>query len=210
MTRAATADVVHVIPKFSLLSNALASLVLGTAPLFAVLYWFTIPRGGMHLVAIANFVVLLAGALMLWRQLSVFCAVTETELLGNGIFSRIVRVPLADIHEVRLVPTFLGPAPEPVLQLLVSGDNDKRLFRMRGNFWHEESLVALAEALPVRVERSTDPMELRDFFRRYPGSAYWFEDRPALKAAMITLSALVAIAAAVVAMLALGLPVRIL
>lgn len=197
-------------PKYSLLSNAFAAIVLGTAPILGVSYWFAAARGGIELVVIATAMVLIGGLLLLWRQLSVYCAITDTELIGNGIFSRLVRVKLADIREVQLVPTYLGAAPEPALQLLVTGDGDRRLFRMRGNFWHAKELRAFAGALPVPVETVTEPMALQDFFRAYPGSAFWFENRRPLQVAILAVGMLIALAAAVAVMSALGLPIRFL
>ncbi|QEO08721.1 hypothetical protein [Protaetiibacter larvae] len=201
---------VHVRPKYSLLSNAFAAIGLATAPVFAVAYWFAASRGGIEFVAIANVVVVAIGLLLLWRQLRIFAAVTETELIGNGIFTRLVRVPLADITEVRLVPTYQGAAPDPTVQLLVTGAGGRRLFRMRGNFWHEGDLKAIAAALPLPLETVADPLTMHDFFRAYPGSAYWFEDRRLLQILLIAAAALVAFAAALGIMLLLGLPVRFL
>lgn len=197
-------------PKFSLLSNAFAAIVLGTAPILGVAYWFASAKGGIWLVVVATVVVLVGGLLLLWRQLSVYSAITETELVGNGIFSPLVRVKLADIREVQLVPTYLGAAPEPALQLLVSGENGERIFRMRGNFYNAKELRAFAAALPVPVETVTEPMALQDFFRAYPGSAFWFENRRPLQVAIVAVALLIALAAAVAIMSALGLPIRFL
>lgn len=197
-------------PKPSLLANAFAGVILGTAPIFAVAYWFTSSRGGFELVVLANVVVVAFALTLVWRQLNVYCAVTSTELIGNGIFTPLVRVPLADIREVLLVPTHLGAAPEPALQLLVSGENGRRLFRMRGNYWNESDLVALADVLPGRVERVSEPMTVRDFFRTYPGSAFWFEQHRIVKIAVIMLAVLVGGALVTIVMQMLGLPVRFL
>ncbi len=68
------------------------------------------------------------------------CEVTDTELRGNGIFSPMVHVPLDRIRSVLLVPTYVGQAPEAVTQLLVRDARGRRLFRMRGNFWHPQDL----------------------------------------------------------------------
>lgn len=201
---------IRVRPKYSLLGNAFAAILLGTTPIFAVAYWFASTRGGLWVVAITHLAVIVIGLLLLWRQLSVFCEVTADELRGNGIFTPTVRVPLAEVRRVLLVPTHLGAAPDPVIQLLVMGENGRRVFRMRGNFWHDADLRALAAALPVPVEDIAEPMSMRDFFRNYPGAIYWFENRRPLQVAICTVALLVALAAAVWIMGLLGLPVRFL
>lgn len=201
---------VRVRPKHSLLGNAFASIVLGTTPIFAVAYWFTSTRGGMGLVVAAHALVLATGLLLLWRQLSLFCAVTDDELIGNGIFTTLVRVPFARVHRVQLVPTYLGAATDPVMQLLVTDADGRRLFRMRGNYWHTADLRALTAALPVAVEDEHEVLSMREFFAAHPGSAYWFENRLPLLVVAAVVAAAGALAAAAWIMGMLGLPVRIL
>ena len=200
-----TALVVH--PRRSLLTTAVLSAVLALVPVFGVLYWFGIENGGWQAVAIVNGVVLLIGLSMILRQLSVRCEVTETELRGNGIFTPMVTVPLEKVHSVLIVPTYIGQAPEPVTQLLVRDARGRRVFRMRGNFWHPADLRAVADALPVRTSISDEPIAISEFFRAYPGSAYWFEDRPGLRAAMIGLLIAAALGIAVWVMTLLGMPI---
>ena len=69
-------------PKHSLLGNAFASILLATTPVFAVVYWFTSTHGGTVTALAAHAGVLAIGLLLLWRQLRVFCAVTDTELIA--------------------------------------------------------------------------------------------------------------------------------
>lgn len=197
-------------PKTSLLSNAFASILLGTSPIFAVVYWFASSRGGVGLALLAHAIVVTIGLLLLWRQLSVFCAVTDDELIGNGIFTPLVRVKLSDIRRVLLVPIYVGAAPDPITQLLVTGDDSRRVFRMRGNFWRDDDLRALAAALPVPVEEAPEALASRDFFRSYPDAAYWFEQRKPLQVAVVTVLLLAALAVAVWVMRLLDLPVRFL
>lgn len=201
---------VHMRPKRSLLGEAFAAILLGTTPIFAVVYWFTSTHGGMELAIIVHAVVIAIGLLLVWRQLRVFCAVTDDELIGNGIFTPLVRVKLASIRRVQLVPTYLGAAPEPVLQLLVTGDEGRRLFRMRGNFWRASDLRELAAALPMPVEETREVITMSEFFAGYPSAAYWFENRRPLQVAIAAVLLLAALAAAVWIMNLLGLPIRFL
>lgn len=201
---------VYVRPKSSLLGDAFVAIVLGTTPIFAVVYWFTSSHGGTRIALAVHAGVIALGLLLLWRQLRVFCSVIDDELIGNGIFTPLVRVKLASIRRVQLMPTYLGAAPEPVLQLLVTGDEGRRLFRMRGNFWHDDDLRALAAALPVPAEETREAITMREFFTAYPGAAYWFENRRALQVAVLAVAMLAALAAAVWIMNALGLPIRFL
>jgi hypothetical protein len=194
-------------PRRSLLTTALVSAALAFIPVFGVLYWFAIEHDSWQAVAIVNVVVVLIGFALAARQLAVHTEVTETELRGNGIFTPMVHVRLDRIRTVLLVPTYVGQAPEAVTQLLIRDARGRRLFRMRGNFWHPEDLRAIADSLPVRAVVIDEPMPLSEFFRAYPDSAYWFEDKPGLRVVLIGGLIAAALAIAVWVMTILGMPI---
>jgi hypothetical protein len=194
-------------PRRSLLTTALLSAALAFIPVFGVLYWFALAHDSWQAVAIVNVIVVLIGLALVARQLTVNAEVTATELRGNGIFTLMVHVPLERISSVLLVPTYVGQAPEAVTQLLVRDVRGRRLFRMRGNFWHAQDLRAIADSLPVRLVVIDEPIALSEFFRQYPDSAYWFEDKPGLKVFLIGSLIAGALAIAVWVMTILGMPI---
>ena len=181
-------------PRRSLVSTAFISIVLGMLPVFGVLYWFGVQHGSWHLVLVVHIAIVLASVAAMLRQLTVFSAVSDTELLGRGIFSPLERVPIERIASVTLVPTYVGQAPDPIQQLLVRDAAGHRLFRMRGTFWHPGDLAAIAAALPVTTTVVKEPMSIREFFRLYPGSAYWFENNPAVRVGVIVLAVVAVVA----------------
>jgi hypothetical protein len=194
-------------PRRSLLTTALLSAALAFIPVFGVLYWFALAHDSWQAVAIVNVIVVLIGLALVARQLTVNAEVTATELRGNGIFTPMVHVPLDRVSSVLLVPTYVGQAPEAVTQLLVRDVRGRRLFRMRGNFWHAQDLRTIADSLPVRPVVIDEPIALSEFFRQYPDSAYWFEDKPGLKVFLIGSLIAGALAIAVWVMTILGMPI---
>jgi hypothetical protein len=186
---------VAVRPRRSLIRTGFISIVLAMIPLFGVLYWFSIEHDSWLVVFVVHLVVTALAVVVVVRQLTVYSAVTRTELIGRGIFSPMIRVPLDKIAAVHLVETYVGQAPESVTQLLVTDEEGKRLFRMRGNFYQDGALQAIAAALPVKAQVASEPIGITEFFRNYPGSAYWFEHRPILRLVVFAVS------------LALGMPV---
>ena len=202
-----TTAVVTVRPRRSLLRTGFVSVVLAMIPVFGVLYWFALEHGSLGIVLVAHVIVSLAASAILMRQTRVHSAVTATELIGNGIFSPLVRVPLASIAKVDLVETYIGQAPDSVTQLLVRDADGKRLFRMRGGFYPPGALQEIAAALPVKAETTTEPIGMTEFFRSYPGSAYWFENRPILRVVVFVLALAIALAVAAWVMTMLGMPV---
>jgi hypothetical protein len=202
-----TTTLVTVRPRRSLLRTGLVSIVLAMVPLFGVLYWFSFEHGSWLIVFVVHLIVVLAAIVVLLRQLSVYSAVTDTELVGRGIFSPLIRVPLDRIACVDLVETYVGQAPESVTQLLVRDAEGRRLFRMRGGFYHPGDLPKLAAALPVRPDVVSEPIGMTEFFRAYPGSAYWFEHRPILRVMVFAVALGAALAVAAWIMTILGMPV---
>jgi hypothetical protein len=118
-----------------------------------------------------------------------------------------VRVPLTEIAKVDLVPVYVGQSPETVPQLLVRDADGARLFRLRGTYWHTGDLETIANALPVPTTVAAEPMSVSEFFVAYPGSAYWFEDRPWLVAGMLAVVIAVCIAIAWGIMTLFGMPI---
>jgi hypothetical protein len=198
---------VAVRPRRSLIRTGFISIVLAMIPLFGVLYWFSIEHDSWLVVFVVHMVVTALAILVVVRQLTVYSAVTRTELIGRGIFSPMIRVPLDKIAAVHLVETYVGQAPESVTQLLVTDEEGKRLFRMRGNFYQAGALQAIAAALPVKAQVASEPIGITEFFRNYPGSAYWFEHRPILRLVVFAVSLAVAVAIAAWVMSILGMPV---
>lgn len=198
---------VRIVPRRSLLVTALVSVLLVLLPVSAVLYWFAIPRGQGLWVAVVQVVIVLASLGMLLRQLTVDAVVGDGELRGRGIFSPMQRVRLDDIARVDLVPVYVGQSPETVLQLLVRDADGRRVFRLRGTYWHTGDLEKIADALPVPTHVASEPMTRAEFFDAYPGSAYWFENRPWLIAGILAVAVAAATGVAVGVMTLLGMPV---
>lgn len=200
-------SVVRIVPRRSLLVTATVSIVVVLVPVSAVLYWFAIPRGQGPWIAMMQAIVVAASLTLLARQLTVDAVVADGELRGRGIFSPMVRVPLDRIASVDVVPVYIGQSPEIVPQLLVRDAEGRRLFRLRGTFWHARDLTTITEALPVPARIATEPMSFPEFFAAYPGSAYWFENRPWLTAGLLALVITACIGVAVGVMILLGMPI---
>lgn len=200
-------EIVRIVPRRSLLVSALISIVLVLVPVSAVLYWFAVPRGQGPWIAFMQAIVVVAALAVLWRQLTVDTVIADGELRGRGIFSPMVHVPLEKIATVDVVPVYVGQSPETVPQLLVRDAEGRRLFRLRGTFWHERDLMRVADALPVPVQIAPEPMSFPEFFAAYPGSAYWFENRPWLMAGLLAVCIAASIAVAIAVMVLLGMPI---
>ena len=199
--------VVRIVPRRSLLVSAMVSIVVVLVPVSAVFYWFAIPRGQGWWVVAMQVLVIVASLVLLFRQLTVDTVVADGELRGRGIFSPMVRVPLERIATVDIVPVYVGQSPETVPQLLVRDADGRRLFRLRGTFWRAGDFTKITDALPVSVRIASEPMSFPEFFAAYPGSAYWFENRPWLMAGLLAIIAAACVGVAIGVMVLLGMPI---
>ncbi len=192
-------------PKGSLVTTGVASVALAAIPASAAITAIAREEGNWPLALAMAGAVLVGGLAVLLRQLSVYSEVTPSTLRGRGIFSPMIEVPLGEIHQVLLVQTTSRHALDTATQLLVRGSDGRRLFRMRGNFYAPGTLDLVAGVLPVEAERIDDPIALSRFFANYPGSAYWFENRPALRVAAVVSGCVIAVIAAATVMSLVGL-----
>ena len=199
--------VLRIAPRRSLLVSALVSSLAVVGPVSALFFWFAIPRGQAIFVVLALAILVVTAAAILLRQLCVDTVITTTELRGRGIFSPMVRVPLDRIAAGTLVPCYAGQSAEPVTQLLVRDAEGHRLFRLRGNYWHPGDLRKVASALPVAATTVTEPMTMPEFFAAYPGSAYWFENRPWVTVALFAVVIAICVGIAVGVMRLLDMPI---
>ena len=148
---------------------------------------------------------ILVGLLAYWRQKSVFTGIRNGALVGNGIFSRTVRVPLGDIHRAEFVKVETKDPDEPALQFVALDADGRTRFRMRAHYWHLDDLRALADRLGCAGERR-DSMTAEEFFAAYPGSAYWFERYPALRFGLAAVGVMAAVLGATALVAAAGMP----
>lgn len=162
-------------PRRSLLSTAVWTSLVLTTPPFAVLYWYTAPSGGWRILLAAHILIVVLCLLTLLRQTKVFVALTADRLVGNGIFSRVVSVPISEVRRVALVPVYGRDSSDTTIQFVAMDARAHCVFRMRGLYWHREDLDRVAAALKVPVVTDVDPLTGSEFFGAYPNSRYWFE-----------------------------------
>ena len=192
-------------PRKSLLTTAWIAGLVGSLPVFAVLYWEAIQSGGSFAAVVhAHIVVMIAGMLVYWRQRSVFTGITQGALVGNGIFSPLVRVPLDEIQRVEFVKVESKDPGEPALQFVALDADGRTRFRMRAQYWHLDDLRALADRLGCAGDRK-DPLTTEEFLGAYPGGAYWFEKYPVLRFALGAVGVIAAVLGATALVAAAGM-----
>ncbi|HXD61385.1 MAG TPA: hypothetical protein VN619_05630 [Lacisediminihabitans sp.] len=208
MVRTADAPkfLVRVHPRHSLVRNGALSYVLLSLPLFGALYFLGAPRGTWPIALAAHLASILVVSIgyVIYRR--IYIGVTPTEIHERGVLGRATITPLSEVTQAILVSTYRSSSTEMTQQLLLCDSNDRRLVRMRGIFWTESAMRAVAAVSGAPLDEDPNPMTSAAFFAHYPGTAYWFENRPVLTVVAVVV-ALVAVLGLVLGLMAvMGIP----
>ncbi|ANP71393.1 hypothetical protein [Cryobacterium arcticum] len=164
-------------PHGHLLRQTTLSIVAFFAPVFAVLYWLTIPIGEWLPVAAAQLAVMLAAAIGILGFLRTCIWVDDTGVSERGFFGRHTSFPSEQISSVVLLELYQSGTVDSQPQLFVTGQSGELLVRMRGQFYSRGAMDTVADELGVPVVRVPDPMTLSELNRLRPELLYWFERR---------------------------------
>lgn len=170
-------DALVVHPRASLVRTSVTAAVAAVVPVLVALLWLSGPVGQVPAVLSVTGLVVVACLLAWLRFRAVHVAVTAAQLVKRPFDGRPVHVERADVHEVVLAATFRDHSTETVRQLLVLAADGHCLLRLRGTFWTDEALDAVAEALDVPVTRTERPVPLARFYRSWPSGRRWYEGR---------------------------------
>jgi hypothetical protein len=154
---------------------AAAALIL---PVFAAMLWFAIPRGTWPRVIIAFAFVLalyFLGAALL-RGVSI--QVNGDGLVERGFFRHQNRIPAKRIATALVVDVYRGSTAETNRQLFLIDSTGELLVRMRGEFWTNDDIEAVAAAFGVPLRQAADPITAAQLRRDLPELLYWFERWP--------------------------------
>ncbi|MEY9951331.1 hypothetical protein [Leifsonia sp. EB34] len=165
-------------PHRDLFARGLTAVLALTTPVFAVLYWLTIPNGEWRVVLLAHVLVVLATVLGVYAFFSATITLQPDGVRERGFFGGTRFVRPADVGSIVLVRLYDGSTLDTLPQLFVTGHDGRVLIRMRGHFWSVEDMERVAEELDVPVTRPEDFLTMTQLRRRSPELLYWFERVP--------------------------------
>lgn len=162
-------------PRAQLLPSAWVTYLSLTTPLFAVLYWLTIPNDGWRVVLAVHVAVTLVFALVAASVLRLSVRFDGTRVTARSLVGGTRVVDAADVARALLVDVYQPGALDTHPQLFLIGRDGRPLLRLRGQLWTETDMAALAASLNVPVERMPQPLDRSDLRRLHPGLLPWFE-----------------------------------
>ncbi|MGY4859375.1 hypothetical protein [Cryobacterium sp. AP23] len=164
-------------PHGHLLRQTTLSILAFFAPVFAVLYWLTIPLGEWGPVAIAQALVMIGAGIGIFGYLRTCIWVDETGITERGFFGRMTNFSRDQVASVVVLELYQSGAIDTHPQLFVTGADGQLLVRMRGQFYSRGAMETVADELGAPVVRVPDPMTLTELNRLRPELLYWFERR---------------------------------
>jgi hypothetical protein len=172
------APVVVLRPFHDLFVRGLTAVLALTTPVFAVLYWLTIPDGDWTIVLGAHALVVLATIVGVYRFFSATITLCADGVRERGFFGGTRLIRPADVGSILLARLYDGSTLDTLPQLFVTGHDGLVLLRMRGQFWSAEDMERVAEELDRPVTRAEDFMTMTQLRRTSPELLYWFERLP--------------------------------
>ena len=165
-------------PLGHLFRHSIIALLAFFVPLFAVLYWLTIPRDLWLPVALGQ--VLISGFILfgVYAYRNTRIIVSSVGFSERGFFGRTTQHSAASVDSIVLLDMYQSDTLDTYAQLFVTGRNGTVLLRMRGQFWSRADMETVIEELAAPVVRISAPMTLRELNRMSPELLYWFERRP--------------------------------
>jgi len=162
-------------PHRHLFTRGILAVLALTTPVFAVVYWLTIPGPGWPFVLVAHLIVIAATIVGVASFLNTTIAIGRDGVTERGFFGRKVHVAPGEAGAVILVQMYETSTLDVLPQLFVASPNGRLLIRMRGQFWSQADMERVAEELDVPVTRPEQPMTLNQLRRAWPRLLYWFE-----------------------------------
>lgn len=146
-------------------------------PLFGTVVWVVGPLGPPAMAAAVAGLLVFAGlASLAWhRYRRTQIQVSRQGLVERGFFGRVQRVPREDVAGVLRLETYRGDTLETVPQLFVVDREGRCLVRMRGTFWDDAAMDAVAPMLEVGQSVRNEPATLAELRASDPHLLYWFE-----------------------------------
>jgi hypothetical protein len=165
-------------PHAHLFTRGIVAVLALTTPVFAVLYWLSIPSGEWPFVIGLHLLVIAATTLAVLAFFSTTMELGPDGIKERGFFGRTVVVHPEMVKTVTMVDLYESSTLDTLPQLFVTGTRGELLIRMRGQFWAVEDMERVAEELDVPVTRPADSMTLTELRRSSPELLYWFERFP--------------------------------
>jgi hypothetical protein len=190
----------------SVVRSAILSCVALITPLFAVLYFLTVPEGTWPRVLAAHALLALACTVVTVELCHSRIWASSSGLVLRGPLGRRQRLPREHIRELLLVHTYRGHTLDTEPQLFVVADACQTAIRLRGWLWSHETMRAIGQELDMPITTLTEPLTLGELRKQHPRLLPLLERQRAARVAVVAVTVAVVAVASVLLLGAVGLP----
>lgn len=164
-------------PRGHLCPKAVLSIFALTTPVFAVIYWLTIPSGAWPIVVVLHLIALVASILAVSAYFNTAVTVGPQEITVRDCLARTRTrtVTAEDVGSIVLLDLYEMNTLDTAPQLFVCDHAGRPLLRMRGQFWAQSSMQQVIEAFDCPVTAPPESVSLSDLRRTSPELLHWFE-----------------------------------
>ncbi|MFO7689376.1 MAG: hypothetical protein R6W83_02290 [Cryobacterium sp.] len=148
------------------------------APIFAVLYWLTIPPGTWPVILLAQVLLVAVTALVLVSAARSTIWVSDAGIARSGPLRRRVWHPVNTIERVVVVEVYRVDDTGTQPHLVVLGKNGHALLHMHARVYARDAMNTVIDEIGAPVDHMREPVTLADLNRRWPQLLVWFEWRP--------------------------------
>ena len=170
-----------VLPRSLLWRGFFAALAF-TTPVFGVLYVIALPDGPVLAVIATHIAAVLlasAGAIGYFRS-AIWIGPDSSMVTERGFFGRLGSFDKSDSASILRAEVFTSDGTESRPQLVVLSADNRRLLRMRGQYWTREHMDLVTEAMDVPVHNLPETVSIGELRSDYPHTLYLLERRPLL------------------------------
>ena len=189
----------------SLFTRGLIAAVAFTVPVFGVLYTLTVPDGPWLAVVLTHIVtvaVAIAASFSYFRS-AIWIGPASPVVTERGFFfGRLTHFDKAEAASILLARVYTSDGSETRPQMVILGADNKRLLRMRGQYWTQQDMDVVAAEFDVPAFSVPGEVSTSELRTDYPHALYLLERRPGL-VALIAVSGTAMTALALMLVLAL-------
>jgi hypothetical protein len=165
-------------PQPNLLRQGIIAVAALTTPVFAVLYWMSVPNGQWPSVLGVHLVIGLLTVLFALGYLRASIRVSARGIRERGFFGRTHATSIDAVGSILLLEVYRDSALDTQPQLFVCDRDGHLLLRMRGLFWSRTDMDTVIDSLDVPIEVADGVFTTSDLRRTRPELLYWFERFP--------------------------------
>jgi len=166
----------------SLLNRGILAGLAFVGPVFGVLYVIVLPDGPWPALVVTQLVaiVIASAAAVGYFRSAIWISPDSAMVTERGFFGQLTTFDKADAASILFAEVYTSDGSETRPQLVVLSGDNRRLLRMRGQYWTREHMNIVAAAIDVPKHTLPETVSMSELRSDYPHALYPLERRPML------------------------------